>query len=191
MPEEVRGVTCELRPSISVILNMLEPMILPNAISVFRFTAAAIEAANSGNDVPHAISVSEIKASFTPNDLAIVTALSTKRSQLIISRVRPPTTLAIATHIEPCSVHSSAGVACFLSREKEYHIKKAKSESSSMPSKRLIVAAVPLKKFSARRVKMPDTPMQSGISNFKFLRSIATGKNIAVIPKMPKMLKIF
>ena len=57
-------------------------MILPNAISVFFLTAATTDAANSGNEVPHAISVNDMKASSTPKDFAISIAFSTKKLQL-------------------------------------------------------------------------------------------------------------
>lgn len=45
-----------------------------------------MDAASSGREVPHAIRVSEMNASLTPNDFATATALSTNRSQLVTSR---------------------------------------------------------------------------------------------------------
>ena len=79
MPPPVRGEICELTPRINVMLKMFEPTTLPSAICVFFFSAAASDAASSGNDVPHAISVIEINASFTPHFVAIATASSTKK----------------------------------------------------------------------------------------------------------------
>ena len=80
-----------------LMLNMLEPTIFPRAIWVFFLTAAAIEAASSGSDVPHAISVREMNASLTPKDFAMITALSTKKSQLVISSASPPATFTAAS----------------------------------------------------------------------------------------------
>jgi hypothetical protein len=85
--------TCALRPSIQVILNIFEPIIFPRASCVFFLNAAATDAASSGNDVPHAIRVRDMKASPTPKDFAISTALSTKKSQLMISIANPAATL--------------------------------------------------------------------------------------------------
>ena len=82
---------------------MFEPTTFPSAMLVFFFNAAAIEAASSGSDVPQAINVSDMKASFTPNDFAITTALSTNMSQLYTSTARPPNTLSTAIHIGPVS----------------------------------------------------------------------------------------
>jgi hypothetical protein len=57
--------------------------------------AAASDAASSGNDVPQAISVMEINASFTPHFVAITTASSTKKWQPVTSTPRPTTTFTI------------------------------------------------------------------------------------------------
>ena len=73
----------------NAMLKIFEPTTLPKANSVFRLAAAATEAASSGSDVPHAISVIDIKASFTPHSVAIFTALSTKKSQPTISTAKP------------------------------------------------------------------------------------------------------
>ena len=96
MPAEFSGVTNELSPKIRDILNMFEPMIFPSASEVFFFTAAAMDAASSGREVPHATSVSDMKASFTPHPRAMTMALSTKLSQLNIKTASPATTLRIA-----------------------------------------------------------------------------------------------
>ena len=87
---------------------MLEPTMLPSAISVFFLTAAAMDAASSGKDVPQAINVRDMKASFTPNDLATSTALSTKKSQLVISKAKPPRIFTKASQIGDFSSATSA-----------------------------------------------------------------------------------
>ena len=71
-----------------------------------------MDAASSGREVPHAMRVRDMKASLTPNDLAISTALSTKKSQLIISTARPPMTLISASHIGPVSSSFLLSCAC-------------------------------------------------------------------------------
>ena len=73
-------------------------MMFPNANCVFFFNAATSEAANSGSEVPHAMSVNEINASFTPKFFAIRTALSTKKSQLTISIGKPNNTFNMDFH---------------------------------------------------------------------------------------------
>lgn len=87
-----------MSPNINVILNMLEPTMLPRASLVFFLRAAVTDAASSGRDVPHAISVIDMNASLTPNDLAIFMAFDTKRSQLTASIARPATVLADDIH---------------------------------------------------------------------------------------------
>ena len=82
----------------------------PRASCVFFLAAAVTDAASSGSEVPQAMSVREMKASFTPKDFAMHTALSTKRSQLVISNAKPPTTLRVASHIGHLS--SFTGSVC-------------------------------------------------------------------------------
>lgn len=72
------GVIIELIPNINVMLNILEPIMFPNANSVFFLNAAVSDATNSGKDVPHAISVIDINAWSTPSCSAIASAESTK-----------------------------------------------------------------------------------------------------------------
>ena len=196
MPAEVRGITCELTPRMSVILNMLEPMILPKANWVFFFMAAATEAASSGSEVPQAMSVREIIASLTPNDFAICTALSTKKSQLVMSTASPPTTFIVASQSGVFSSGVSSvlavGVVLFcLSRRNEYHIKLMNIISSKAPSMRLIDAEFPLKKLKAKSIRTTETPIHRGISNFMFSLLMAMGKNRAVTPRMANTLKMF
>ena len=135
--------------------------------------------------------VNDIKASLTPNDFAIVTALSTKRSQLVISNTRPPTTFAMDFHNGTVAGSRVTVEALFLSRTKEMYIKATKTNSNSAPSTRLIPAAGVKKKSKAKRVSSTDTPTHNGNSNFTFLRSVATGKKRAVSPNIPKTLNIF
>ena len=191
MSDDVSDITCELTPKMSVILKMFDPIIFPRAMLVFFFTAATTDAANSGSDVPHAISVNEMKASLTPNDFAISTALSINMSQLVISKARPPTTFMVEIHKGLVfSFSSLVGVKFFLSRAKEYHIKTAKHTRRIMPSILLSEVSAPLKKLNERIVSRIDTPIHKGSSNFRFLRSTAMGKNSAVSPKMPNTLKM-
>ena len=86
---------------------------------LFFFTAAASDAASSGNDVPQAMRVSEMIASLTPNDLATATALSTKKSQLVMRIASPPNNFIMASHIGVLSsvvAQMSSADAFFLSR---------------------------------------------------------------------------
>lgn len=53
-------------PSTITILKMLEPMILPTAISFSPFNAPAMKVASSGKLVPIAITVSPMTNSLTP-----------------------------------------------------------------------------------------------------------------------------
>ena len=157
--------------------------------------AAATEAASSGSEVPQAMSVSEIIASLTPNDFATCTALSTKKSQLVMSTARPPITFITASQRGVFSSGASSEVvdaeAFCLSRWKEYHMKLMNAISSKMPSMRLIQAVFPLKKLKAKSMRSIEMPMQRGISNFMFSLLMAMGKNRAVTPRMPNMLNMF
>ncbi len=54
------GLTKLLTERIRKMLKMLEPMMLPTAMSQFFFTVATTEVANSGNEVPAATIVSPI-----------------------------------------------------------------------------------------------------------------------------------
>ena len=61
---------------------------------------------------------------------------------------------------------------------------------SKTPSKRLIQAGLPLKKLKAKSIRIIETPIHRGISNFIFSLLIAIGKNRAVTPRMPNTLNI-
>ena len=56
---------------------MLEPIILPTAMSLLLRKAATTDVASSGSDVPIATIVRPIMVSLMPNSLAIFTALTT------------------------------------------------------------------------------------------------------------------
>jgi len=53
-------------PTIASILNMFEPITLPSATSAWRRSAAISVVANSGREVPKAISVKPIISSESP-----------------------------------------------------------------------------------------------------------------------------
>ena len=91
--EVVSGVICAPTPSMSRRLKMFEPTTLPSANCVFFFAAAASEAASSGIEVPQAMRVIEMKASFTPHDLAIATALSRNISLASTKATKPKSSL--------------------------------------------------------------------------------------------------
>jgi len=72
------GATDALVPTTRKILNRLEPITFPIAISGFFFKAATTEVANSGKEVPAATNVMAITDSLTPKLRAIPEAPSTK-----------------------------------------------------------------------------------------------------------------
>src|SRR5690606_31948162 len=73
------GDTSPDTPSTHRILKTLLPTTLPTAISRSPLRVAITEVITSGNDVPAAMMVSPITASLTPNEAAILTALSTNQ----------------------------------------------------------------------------------------------------------------
>ena len=171
---------------------MLDPMMLPRAISVFFLSAAVIDAASSGREVPQAIRVMEMAASLMFHALAIFIALSTKKSQLVTRIARPPTTLSMAIHTDPvCAWISSGFVSCFFCPLNDLHIYQAKIPISISPSILPTTATLPLKKLNANNIRSTERKMQRGMSNFRFALSILIGKHIAVAPRIPRTLKIF
>lgn len=78
IPKIFMGVIVALQPNIKNILNRLLPITFPIAISGFFFSAATIEVASSGNEVPPATRVRPITDSLTPNERAMFIAPSTK-----------------------------------------------------------------------------------------------------------------
>ena len=64
-------------PKINTILNTLEPIALPTAISFSPFLAATILVTSSGRDVPTATIVNATNNSLIPSSIAILLALST------------------------------------------------------------------------------------------------------------------
>jgi len=73
----VIGEIREAVPNTKSILKMFEPMIFPTAMSTFFFIEATTVTTSSGNEVPIAIIVDDIKNSENPNCVAIKTAPST------------------------------------------------------------------------------------------------------------------
>jgi len=65
------GTTRAVIPMMASKLNIHEPSTLPSATPAWPRTAAIVVAANSGNDVPTAISVRPITVSDIPNVRAI------------------------------------------------------------------------------------------------------------------------
>ena len=87
-------------PRISRILKILEPMILPIAISSSPFNAPAMDVASSGRLVPMAIIVSPITASLIFKCFAIDTAEVTNKLAPEIKNVNPAAIKTIETGIE-------------------------------------------------------------------------------------------
>ena len=79
----------ELSPKISVILNMFEPIMLPNTKLDCFLEAAITEVTNSGTDVPIAMATREISASEIPMTWARAIDESITTFPLIGRRVHP------------------------------------------------------------------------------------------------------
>ncbi len=71
------GLIADERPVMNAMLNILEPTILPMAMSFSFFIAATTLVTSSGKDVPAATIVSPTRDSLIPKSLAILDALST------------------------------------------------------------------------------------------------------------------
>ena len=89
IPPNGRGRIVALHPSTRNMLKMLLPITLPRAMLGLPFTAAVIDVASSGSDVPAATIVKPIMASLTPSPDAIPDAPLTNRSPPIISPASP------------------------------------------------------------------------------------------------------
>lgn len=74
IPLRWRGVMLALHPNTKKILKRLLPITFPIAISGFFFSAATIEVASSGREVPPATSVRPMIDSLTPRLRAIPVA---------------------------------------------------------------------------------------------------------------------
>lgn len=74
IPLRWRGVILALHPNTKKILKRLLPITFPIAISGFFFSAATMEVASSGREVPPATSVNPIMDSLTPMLRAIPVA---------------------------------------------------------------------------------------------------------------------
>ena len=68
------------KPKTNNILNILEPITFPIAISVSPFFTAITEVTSSGSDVPIATIVRPTKLALIPNDVAILVAEFTTKS---------------------------------------------------------------------------------------------------------------
>ena len=86
---KVSGRMTDDTPSIRSMLKMFEPITFPKAIWLFFLSAALIDAASSGSEVPTAITVIPIKASLTPKLLAIELPELTKSLPPMISPASP------------------------------------------------------------------------------------------------------
>ena len=89
MPPGVSGRIVALRPRISRMLAMFDPMTLPSAMSDLPLTSETTDEASSGSDVPPATSVRAMTDSLTPSFRAMDVALSRKSSPPKISPARP------------------------------------------------------------------------------------------------------
>ena len=176
---------------------MLLPITLPRAMPGLPFTAAVIDVASSGSDVPAATIVKPIMASLTPSPDAIPDAPLTNWSPPIISPARPIATHNIDFHngislVLDLSIScDSAGVADFAD-ENVCRRNMVKNSSRTIPSTRLNMrldapsrsGALPI----ARSTKADRST--SGMSLVIMLRSIFIGANIAVMPIMARTLKM-
>ena len=132
------GLIAEAIPSTIKILNTLEPIAFPSAISTSFFLAATMDVTNSGSDVPTATIVRPTNVSVIPNAIASVLAESTTQSPPKAIPAAPPTILIILTGMD-CSTFVSSSVALFRAFKAERIIIKIKIENNTnkiIPSKR-------------------------------------------------------
>ena len=101
------GLIAEATPSTISILNILDPIALPSAISTSFFLAATIEVTSSGSDVPIETIVSPISVWLIPRSLAILDAASTVTSPPNAIAIAPPTINKILTGTETILMSSS------------------------------------------------------------------------------------
>ena len=88
----VGGLMSEVTPRMHAMLKMLEPRMLPTAISACLRTAAMTEVASSGIEVPPATIVSAIASSETPSDRAMPDAESIRSFEAPVRISRPTAT---------------------------------------------------------------------------------------------------
>ena len=101
------GLIADAIPSTIRMLNTLEPIALPSAISTSFFFAATIEVTSSGSDVPMETIVSPISVWLIPRSLAILDAASTVTSPPIAIAAAPPTINRILSGTESNLISSS------------------------------------------------------------------------------------
>ena len=93
------GAIVEATPKINKILNILDPIALPTAISFSPFLAATIEVTSSGNEVPTATIVRPTNYSLIPASLAKEDAVVTTNSPPATIPAIPKIMKTIFTHI--------------------------------------------------------------------------------------------
>ena len=98
-------------PRMPSTLKMLDPTMLPIAISDCRRKAAIIDVASSGRDVPTATMVRQIDASVTPKPRAIDTDSSTKNHAPNIKVTSPATIHNPDASIDVVAGASSSSIA--------------------------------------------------------------------------------
>ena len=98
-------------PSTRRILNMLEPITFPSAISTSSFLAATIDVTSSGRLVPSATIVSPIRFWLNPRLEAIVEAPFTTKSPPNFIATAPPIIYTIHCHTGNIFISSSVSSA--------------------------------------------------------------------------------
>ena len=101
------GLIVDAIPSTIRMLNTLEPIALPSAISTSFFLAATIEVTSSGSDVPIETMVSPISVWLIPRSDAILDAASTVMSPPSAIAAAPPIMNTILSGIEISLISSS------------------------------------------------------------------------------------
>jgi len=93
------GLIIEEIPKTKNVLKIFDPIIFPTTKSSFFFVAATIETINSGNEVPIANIVAEIKNSDSPNCLAIIIAESTTSFPPMNKAIIPPIIIEVIINL--------------------------------------------------------------------------------------------
>ena len=101
------GLIADAIPSTINILNILEPIAFPSAISTSFFLAATMDVTSSGSDVPIETIVSPISVWLIPRSLAILDAASTVTSPPTAIAIAPPMINSILTGTETSLISSS------------------------------------------------------------------------------------
>ena len=109
MPPMGSGFIVEAQPKMKNELNILLPITLPIAIPGFFLSAAVMEVASSGKEVPAATIVSPTTDSLMPILIAMPLAPSTKNCPPKISPKRPPRIKSVA--LMPDMVFTSSALS--------------------------------------------------------------------------------